>query len=50
MKDANRKNRQDIKDKKTKKLIFIFSDGGSDQKERLKTAINSRRKQGVYVY
>jgi nicotinic acid phosphoribosyltransferase len=50
MKDITTKERQDIKDNKIKKLIFVFSDGGSDEEERLKVAIDNRRKQGVYVY
>ena len=50
MSDKNFRERQAIKDKKTKKLIFVFSDGESDDAPRLQAAIQARRGQGVYVY
>ncbi|MDR0649900.1 MAG: VWA domain-containing protein [Candidatus Peribacteria bacterium] len=50
MSATNSKIRQEINDKTTKKLIFVFSDGESADAHRLQQAIQARRAQGVFVY
>jgi hypothetical protein len=50
MTSNNKEQKQEIKEKKLKKLIFIFSDGHSGNPDVLKQAIDAWRKEGVYVY
>ncbi|MDR2191058.1 MAG: VWA domain-containing protein [Candidatus Peribacteria bacterium] len=50
MTDTHALERKEIQTGKRKKLIFVFSDGESNEASRLKAAIDRWRQQGVYVY
>jgi hypothetical protein len=50
MTDTHTSERKEIQTGKRKKLIFVFSDGKSDEASKLKVAIDLWRQQNVYVY